>query len=381
MLALDYSKAFDSIPHRKLTESLNRMGASRKNIALINSIYRDPRFRIKIPEGISTEHTQDIGIRQGCPLSPYLYIIATSCLMQDFLSDYNHQINMPPDGTIYPTLLFADDTLLLTKTAKHMTDTLALIINHSHNYNLELNKDKCQLLVTNDLGCPVYFPDRTPVTKHESIKYLGATFHAKLDMGHILRLKVSEAAQTLRTLAPLWSDTQITTAWKLTVFNALIRTRIFYTLETLEITPSQQKKLDTLYYRGLRKILKKPSTYIDRTWTHERLLRTANQLTRNMRNDRPRHIPFSQYYHQRRIQLLGHLLRANRYNLSRLAILTDENVDRLDTRQKKRVGRPRLTWLQECLKEAWNKFSEDPFPADNGLQILAEVAERRAQPF
>ena len=381
MLALDYSKAFDSIPHSKLTESLQRLGASQKNICLVDAIYRNPRFRIKIPEGISQEHSQDIGIRQGCPLSPYLYIIATSCLMHDFLRDYNRHISDPPEGMRFPTLLFADDTLLMTNTARQMTQTLSMIIAHSYNYNLQLNKDKCQLLVTNDLGCPVIFPDGTPVTKHETIKYLGATFHAKLDMGHILRQKTSEAAQTLRTLAPLWSDTQISTAWKLTVFNAIIRTRIFYTLETLEITHSQQKNLDTLYYRGLRRILKKPSTFIDRYWTHERLLRLANQTTRQIRHDRPRHIPFSQYYHNRRLQLLGHLLRANRYNLCRQAVLTEEDVDRLDTRRKKRVGRPRNTWLQEGLKDAWAKHTVDPIPAEGSIGLLRDLAERRAPPF
>ena len=35
LLALDYSKAFDSIPHEKLLECLQRMGAPLKTIALI----------------------------------------------------------------------------------------------------------------------------------------------------------------------------------------------------------------------------------------------------------------------------------------------------------------------------------------------------------
>ena len=69
MLALDYSKAFDSIPHEKLLECLTRMGAPTKMITLVNAIYTTPRFRIKIPEGISDEFQQEIGIRQGCPLS------------------------------------------------------------------------------------------------------------------------------------------------------------------------------------------------------------------------------------------------------------------------------------------------------------------------
>ena len=87
MLALDYSKAFDSIPHEKLIECLIRMGAPHKMISLVGAIYTSPRFRIKIIEGISNEFIQEIGIRQGCPLSPYLYIIATSCQMTDLLKD------------------------------------------------------------------------------------------------------------------------------------------------------------------------------------------------------------------------------------------------------------------------------------------------------
>ena len=104
ILALDYSKAFDSIPHPKLTESLRRKGASEKNIALVEAIYRHPTFRIRIPEGTSEEQQQDIGIRQGCPLSPYLYIIATSCLMTDLLEDLTREdFNPPPRDPISNT--------------------------------------------------------------------------------------------------------------------------------------------------------------------------------------------------------------------------------------------------------------------------------------
>ena len=108
------------------------------------------------------------------------------------------------------------------------------------------------------------------MTKHDSIKYLGATFSATLDTNFIVRQKLTEAAQTLRQLMPLWKEPQISRAWKLTAFNSVIRSRIFYTLDTLELTPSHQRTLDTIYYRGLRKTLEKLSTFIDRFWTNER---------------------------------------------------------------------------------------------------------------
>ena len=233
----------------------------------------------------------------------------------------------------------------MTDTATQMEYLLAQVIQHSIPYNLTLNKAKCQLLGTNDPGSEVNFPDGSEVSKHDQIKYLGAVFNPTLDVTNIVRQKLADASATMRTLKPLWGDPQISTSWKLVVYNAVIRSRIFYTLETLELTESQQKLLDTMCFRGLRRILKKNSTYIDRWWTHERLLRLANARSGRIAPASPKHISFSSYYRIRRRKLLGHLLRAPPHNLCRRAILSPEDEDISNTRRKKRVGRPRLTWL------------------------------------
>ena len=47
---------------------------------------------------------------------------------------------------------------------------------------VKYNNAKCQLLVANDVGSPVFFPDGTAATKHPTIRYLGATFSATLDV-------------------------------------------------------------------------------------------------------------------------------------------------------------------------------------------------------
>ena len=211
--------------------------------------------------------------------------------------------------------------------------------------------------------------------------YIYTTFCNNLDVNMIVRQKTADAFATLRQLQPLWTHTHITPAWKLIVFNAIIRTRIFYTLETAELTNSQQRHLDTLCYRGLRKILKKPSTYIDRAWTHERLLRTANAIASAKNRKASRHIDFSHYYKLQRRKLLGHILLAPANNPSRKSVLTEEGTDLSELNPRKRVGRPRFTWFQEALKEAWETFSEEPFRVQEAITVLEERARRRAPPF
>ena len=139
--------------------------------------------------------------------------------------------------------------------------------------------------------------------------------------------------------------------------------------------------LDTLYFRGLRRILRKRSTFIDRTWTHERLIGLANAQQRRVAPATPKHMAFSTYRRLKRRKLLAHILRAPPYNLCRLSVLSPTNQDRTESGRKKRVGRPRHTWLQGSLREAWGKMSEEEFNPELHLPILLEAANRRGAPF
>ena len=77
---------------------------------------------------------------------PILYIIAISCLMMDMLRwETDHLL---PLGAHHQALLFVVDTLLLSNNAAKMTRLLHLVIEHSKEHNLNLDRDKCNLLVT-----------------------------------------------------------------------------------------------------------------------------------------------------------------------------------------------------------------------------------------
>ena len=65
--------------------------------------------------------------------------------------------------------------------------------------------------------------------------------------------------------------------WKLIVFDAVIRTKLLYGLESAQLNESAKKKLDTFQLKGLRNILKLKTTFIDRSNTNEEVFRRANE--------------------------------------------------------------------------------------------------------
>ena len=66
------------------------------------------------------------------------------------------------------------------------------------------------------------------------------------------------------------------TKWKIQVFNAVCVSKLLYSLEALQPTDAAASKLDTFQLKGLRKILKMSTTYIDRTNTNHEVYRRAN---------------------------------------------------------------------------------------------------------
>ena len=72
---LDWEKAFDKVQHDKLILSLNRFGFDVQYLDVIQDCYRKPEFYVKDEYSTSETKVQSSGIRQGCPLSPFLFVL------------------------------------------------------------------------------------------------------------------------------------------------------------------------------------------------------------------------------------------------------------------------------------------------------------------
>ena len=82
-ILLGWEKAFDKIHQGRLLDALKRIGIPLKMVRVVEAIYRNPEFSVKEMGKRSSERRQNSGIRQGCPLPPYLFIIVMTVIMRD----------------------------------------------------------------------------------------------------------------------------------------------------------------------------------------------------------------------------------------------------------------------------------------------------------
>ena len=107
---LDFSKAFDTVPHSKLLQKLSSYGITGNLHQWISAFLCNRRMRVVL-DGEASEETQVLsGVPQGTVLGPLLFLVHANDL---------------PERVLSQVRLFADDCLLY-RTIKDINDHLAL---------------------------------------------------------------------------------------------------------------------------------------------------------------------------------------------------------------------------------------------------------------
>jgi len=80
LLLLDFEKAFDRIEWDFIFKALTVLGFSDTWVHWVKSLYKAASSAIKVNDTIGPDFPLERSVRQGCPLAPYLFILATNVL-------------------------------------------------------------------------------------------------------------------------------------------------------------------------------------------------------------------------------------------------------------------------------------------------------------
>ena len=138
---LDFEKAFDSIEWKYLRASLKAFNFGNNFLKWLSVLYTDIQACVT-NNGFSTAFFDlTRGVRQGCPLSPYLFIIAAetlSCKIRNS-TDIN---GIEVHNSTIKIVQMADDTTIMVKDHSSLQNVLSLMEKFHKATGLKLNKGK-----------------------------------------------------------------------------------------------------------------------------------------------------------------------------------------------------------------------------------------------
>ena len=116
MLKVDLAKAFDRIEWHFIDTAMQRLGFKDRFIQLVYTCISSTTMAVIINGEPRPEFNPRRGIRQGCPLSPYLFIIAINelalCLQNNSARNNIQGITLGPNCPRIHAFLFANDLII-----------------------------------------------------------------------------------------------------------------------------------------------------------------------------------------------------------------------------------------------------------------------------
>ena len=163
-----------------------------------------------------------------------------------------------------------------------------------------------------------------------------------------VRKRTATCMSVLKRLDLFWGHSDCSIRQKLLVYNAAVRSKLMYGLESLELVSSLQQKLDVSQMKGYRKILRLQTTYVNRDNKNEFVFEKADRLS-GMRN-----VKLSKYYLDSKLRLFANLVLEDPQDPKVVVTFKPNTVSPYDY-GKRRVGRPRQNWIHTTTDMFWKE--------------------------
>jgi hypothetical protein len=325
---IDFKKAFDSIHRDSLWKILRSYGVPQKFVSLIRCFYDDYKCAIQMQSGVSDWFSVKTGVRQGCIISPILFLVILDWVMRKTCNNQPCGIQWNLFSHL-EDLDFADDIALLSSKQQHMQDKVNRLAMHAEQVGLHINIKKTQEMRMNTPETQNITVNGEALETVDDFVYLGAIMSTEDPTKKDIKRRLGLARTAFVQLNRIWKSSQISERTKIRLYNSNIKSVLLYGSETWRVTKTDMKALATFHHRCLRRICKV-------FW--------PNIISNNDILNRTHSTCIIQEIRKRRWRWLGHTLRMPPTSICKTAL-------RWTPQGKRPRGRPKTTWRKTITDE------------------------------
>lgn len=251
---VDFRKAFDLTYRNGIWYKLINSGVSSKMIKILKSMYSSVKSCVKVNGELTDYFDTFMGVRQGEPLSPFLFIYFIND-MQEFIRNDNIDAFTIDQLQIY-LLLFADDTALFSYSEGGLQSLLDKLLDYCNKWGIEVNVNKTVIMVFKTGNRPqnVHIKYNGTLLKQvRTFTYLGINLSANGCFYQTQKALANQAIRALLSLNTLFENVRLNVSDKLRLFNSMVSPILFYGSEVWGFHCSPD--IEKVYLKFLKQVL------------------------------------------------------------------------------------------------------------------------------
>ena len=233
LLSLDQEKAFDRVDWRFLKATLGKMGFDPSFSGWVELFYSGSQSAVNVDGHVSSFFSLSRGVRQGCPLSPLLYVLVAGVLACNIrchpdisgLVLPGASVPLPPlpPLPLPPLSQYTDDTSVVVTSDRAIVATFEVYDLYQRGSGAKLNLSKCKGLWLGSWNgrtdCPVAIEWGSV-----KLKILGVFLAPLVTPEDNWRPRISAVEHVLLS----WRQRSLSFRGKALIINALALSRIWY---------------------------------------------------------------------------------------------------------------------------------------------------------
>ena len=246
LMMIDFEKAFDSLEWKFLLKTLTKMNFGPSFINWIKLFYTNIESCIT-NNGVSSRYFQlHRGVRQGDPLSAYLFILGMEVMSSAIL--HNNLIEgLKVDNQEFKLLQYADDTTAVLKNERSVKEFLTIIKQFGEFSGLKINTIKTEAIWLGHV--PRFKLPYNIKWSNKPVKVLGVYVGWNLEESY--RLTISNKIKSVKKLIYSWNHRKLTLNGKVLVLKSLAVSQIIYIANLVPFPDDLVKEIEEIFYEFL----------------------------------------------------------------------------------------------------------------------------------
>ena len=252
---LDFKGAFDSVHRFVLLNILARQGMPRKFVKIIRSLYSQTQGRVRVYGELSKSFPTRSGVRQGCPLSPFLFNFVIDEIMKRALDGLQNPGVRIMTGENLVDLEYADDIVLLFEELHQAQSVLYKLTEVIPSFGMRFAPSKCKVMLQDVLCLNTSLTIQGETLEIvDRFTYLGSCVSTGCSVSDEIDARISKARIAFANLRHLWRQKGISLSLKGRVYKTTVRAVLLYGSETWPLRVEDLRRLEVFDHRCLRSI-------------------------------------------------------------------------------------------------------------------------------